>query len=170
VLLRPRCDVVLRFLARKGDICSAGAREPPDLGPHHSLKPGGRHKSPVHHFANSVWCISAFYAAVSNVHSVAHPGLKPFKHPCRWLTPTGRHMPPSGLRGAFSAVTAQGLVTAYLFSLRSTHPQGRMNSSSNILRMPRASILRKLHLSLTGSAYLVDKRCALKNSSRRRRP
>ena len=76
---------------------SAGVRKPPDLGPHISSKPGGRHKGPVHHFANTDWYHSAIEASASSDHCVAHPGLKPFKHPYRWLTHTGRHMSPSGL-------------------------------------------------------------------------
>ena len=75
----------------------AGVRKPPDLGPTHSSKLGGRHKSPVQHFAYSDWYPSAIEASASSDHGIAHPGLKPFKHPYRWLTPTGRHMSPSGL-------------------------------------------------------------------------
>ena len=77
---------------------SAGVRKPPDLGPHNSSKPGGRHKSPVQHFANSDWYPSAIEASTSSAHGVAHPGLKPFKHPYRWLTPPAGICRPSGLR------------------------------------------------------------------------
>ncbi len=76
----------------------AGVRKPPDLGPTHSSKPGGRHKSPVHHFANADWCPSAIEASASIAHCVAPPGLKPFMHPYRWFTPPAGHMSPSGLR------------------------------------------------------------------------
>ena len=55
---------------------SAGVRKPPDVGPHNSSKPGGRHKSPVQHFANSDWCPSVIEASLPSAHCVAHPGLK----------------------------------------------------------------------------------------------
>ena len=53
---------------------SAGVREPPDLGPPHSLKPGGRHISLVHHLSNSDWYPSAIEAFASSALCVAHPG------------------------------------------------------------------------------------------------
>jgi hypothetical protein len=75
---------------------SAGVRKPPELGPPHSLKPGGRHISLVHHFSNSDWYPSAFEASASSAHCVAHPGLKPFKHPYRWFTPPAGICRPPG--------------------------------------------------------------------------
>ena len=89
---------------------SAGVRKPPDLGPHNSLKPGGRHKSPVQHFANSVWYPSAIEAFASSAHCVAHPGLKPLKHLYRWLTPPAVHMLPSGLSGTIPALDTPSTV------------------------------------------------------------
>jgi hypothetical protein len=53
---------------------SAGVREPPDLGPPHSLKPGGRHISLVHHLSSSDWYPSAIEAFASSALCLAHPG------------------------------------------------------------------------------------------------